>query len=107
VKGIQGIPHVKGLSLIPVVLAVAGLHAALDEDTGVRRWLYLRSELSEAGVRIDALRAEVAELREGISRLESDPFALERAIREELGLVRPGQRVVRLRSGEILSPRFP
>jgi cell division protein FtsB len=88
---------VRGILVIPVVLAVVGLHAALDEDVGIRRWLHLRAELAEARGRIALLESEVAGLAASAERLEHDRFAIERAIREELGLVAAGQRVVRLR----------
>lgn len=97
----------KGILVVPALLAVALLHAALDEDAGIRRWLHLRAELSDARGRIEALRTEVADLRSDAQRLESDPFALERAIREDLGLARPGQSVVRLRRGSLSSARIP
>jgi cell division protein FtsB len=70
--------------------------AALDEDAGVARWRHLRGELAEANERIAALGAETARLRLEAQRLEGDAFAIERAIREELELARPGQQVVRL-----------
>ncbi len=89
--------RVRGILVIPVVLAVAGLHAALDEDAGIRRWLHLRAELADARGRIADLDAEVAGLRESATRLEHDRFAVERAIREELGLSTAGQQLVRLR----------
>ena len=97
----------RGILVIPAVLAVAGLHAALDEDAGIRHWRHLRAELSDARGRIDALRAEVATLNARAERLETDDFAMERAIREELGLTRPGQRVVRLRPRDLSTPRIP
>ena len=87
----------RGILVIPVVLVVAGLHAALDEDAGIRRWLHLRTELSEAHERIAQLDADVTELRADAARLGHDRFAIESAIREELGLAQAGQRVVRLR----------
>lgn len=94
----------KGILVIPVVLVVAGLHAALDEDAGIRRWLHLRSELADAQGRIAGLEADVAGLRASAGRLEYDRFAIERAIREELGLAAAGQQVVRLRPRGLSSP---
>lgn len=94
----------KGILVIPVVLAVAGLHAALDEDAGIRRWLHLRAELADARGRIALLDAEVAGLRESAVLLDNDRFAIESAIREELGLAAAGQRVVRLRPRGLSSP---
>ena len=99
--------RVRGILVIPAVLAVAGLHAALDEDAGIRRWLYLRAELSDARDRIEDLRSEVTDLHARAERLETDRFAMERAVREELGLARGGQQVVRLRRTDLSSPRIP
>ena len=90
--------------MVPVVLVLAGLHAALDEDAGIRRWLHLRGELEDSRVRIARLEQEVARLRGSADRLEEDRFAIERAIREELGLAASGQRVVRLRPRGLTSP---
>jgi len=92
---------VRGILVIPVVLAVAGLHAALDEDVGIGRWLHLRAELAEARARIVDLDADVNGLRASAARLEHDRFAIESAIREELGLTAAGQRVVRLRPRDL------
>ena len=45
---------------------------------------------------IAALRAETAALSAAIARLRSDPDSIERAARERLGLVKPGERVLKL-----------
>ncbi|MBW2268271.1 MAG: septum formation initiator family protein [Deltaproteobacteria bacterium] len=79
---------VPGLALLAV--------AALDEESGLARWTHLRAELADADVRIGVLEREVSALRREAVRLESEPFAIERAIREELELARPGQQVIRL-----------
>ena len=67
----------------------------IDEKSGVAEWQRLRSELSVSETRIEELSARSETLRQKITELEQDPFAVERAIREELGLVRPGERLVR------------
>ena len=67
----------------------------IDEKSGVAEWQRLRSELAVSQARIEELSARAETLREQITELEQDPFAVERAIREELGLVRPGERLVR------------
>jgi len=95
---------VRGILVIPVVLVVLGLHAALDEDAGIRRWLHLRAELEESHARIAQLGDEVERLRDDTARLEQDRFAIESAIREELGLASAGQQVVRLRPRGLSSP---
>jgi cell division protein FtsB len=93
--------------VIPVLLGLALLHAARDEEVGIRPWLHLRGELSEARARIEVLRGEIAELRREAQRLEQDDFATERAIREELGYARPGQTLLRLRGSSVSSHRIP
>ena len=97
----------RGTLVIPVLLVLALGHAALDEETGIRRWLHLRGELAEARVRIEALRGEIDGLRRETQRLEEDDFAPERAIREELEFARPGQTVLRLRGADVSSHRIP
>ena len=67
----------------------------LDQKSGLPAWLRLQDELAASQARIAALSARAETLRSEIAALEKDPFALERAIREELGLARPGERVVR------------
>jgi len=69
--------------------------ALLDRDSGLPSWLALRSELAEFRQRIDGLERESQTLAAEIEALESDPFAIERAIREDLELARPGEVVVR------------
>jgi len=81
---------------VPLVLAAAVVYGLWDEESGVRTAARLRDDLAATRARIadhrarnEALRAEARELRE-------DPFARERVIREELGLARPDEIVVRL-----------
>ena len=97
----------RALAWLGLVLALGLAKAGLDADSGVRQWLYLRSELAEARTRIAALEAEVEGLRVEARQLEGDDFALERAIREELELVQPGQTLVRLRRRGVPSARIP
>jgi len=75
----------------------AGLLAAglLDHDTGVGRWLDLRRDASSAEARIEATRARIAAHEAEAAGLRDDPVAIEGAIREDLGLARPGEWVVR------------
>jgi cell division protein FtsB len=59
----------------------------------------LRADLAERDARIEKLSSEIALLRAQVGDLESDPFALERAIREDLGLAKPGEVIVRFGDG--------
>jgi len=86
------------LWLAPAILAFAWILAWMDPETGLRKWLGLRSDLAAARERIEMLEAEVLRIQEEAARLEGDPLAIEAAIREDLGLARPGETVVILRN---------
>jgi cell division protein FtsB len=81
---------------IPVAAFAATGLLALDDRTGVPAWRRLRDDLRAADARIEILRGDIAALRAESLALESDAFAVERAIREDLGLAQPGETVVRL-----------
>jgi cell division protein FtsB len=86
------------------IVASAVAVAVLDEETGLRAWQKARRDLAAAQARVAELEARI-ETREGEAEaLRSDPLALERAIREDLGLAKPGETVVRGLDG---TPRNP
>lgn len=80
---------VLGLAVGAVMLAV------LDADSGLRTWLRLRAELETSRSRIQQLEAETSDLQAQIGDLRAHPWAIERAIREDLDLARPGEVLVR------------
>jgi cell division protein FtsB len=85
---------VRAWLLVPL-LGVAALGiAALDGESGLRTWWMLRKDLRSSQETLDRLTVENERLREETHALETDPFALERAIREDLGWARPGEVVV-------------
>ena len=81
---------------IPVVALAAVGGLAVDESSGLPTWRRLRDDLAAAQARIEILRGDIEALRREADALQGDDFALERAIREDLGLARPGESVVRL-----------
>ncbi|HEV8675567.1 MAG TPA: septum formation initiator family protein [Methylomirabilota bacterium] len=82
------------------------LGAAVLGDNGVLQLRRLRAEVESLHRDVQALEAENERLSRAIAELRHDPTALERIAREELGLVRPGERVLRFpRSPE--PPRSP
>lgn len=85
----------KALTLGTFVIAAIALSALLDDDAGLEIWRELRRDLDTAQNRVERLMRENDALRSEIALLESEPAALDRAIREELDLVRPGEIVVR------------
>jgi cell division protein FtsB len=78
-----------------LALGAAGL-SVFDEGSGIPAWTRLRDDLSAARARIELLRGEIGSLRGEVEAIGRDEFALECAIREDLGLARPGESIVRL-----------
>jgi cell division protein FtsB len=98
---------VKGLLLAAALVAAALVYAAFDSDAGIGNWLRLRAELRESQVRNAGLRAEISSLETEAKALERGGFAVERAIREQLGFVRADETLLRLPRDDHSSARFP
>jgi cell division protein FtsB len=98
---------VKALGLVAALVAAAVVYATLDSEAGIGTWLRLRGELRQSQAHNARLRDEIAALAAEARALEQGGFALERAMREELGLVRPGETLVRLARDDDSSARFP
>ena len=82
--------------VVPLVLAGVTLAiASADSESGIATWLRLRSDVVRAQQRVDVLVRATEALRGQIDALNDDPFALERAIREDLEFARPGEIIVR------------
>jgi len=95
----------RGWWAIPALAGAALFFATIDGDSGLRTWWRLRADLADARQRIAALREDVGTRREAAASLEQDEFAIERAIRERLEYVRPGETLVRLRARPGSTPR--
>jgi len=74
-----------------VILAILGFGG---QSLG-RLW-QMKREVDGLEREIASLRAETDRLSGEVARLRSDPDSIERIAREELGLVRPGERVLKL-----------
>ena len=74
-------------------VAAALVLLSLMDSGGFRRRRALQRELQDLEVRNQGLREKNQALIEEIELLRSDPRAVERAAREELGFVRPGELV--------------
>jgi cell division protein FtsB len=88
---------------LAIVAAAAGV-AVADEQSGVRTWLQVRRDLATAQARVVDLEQRVEALAGESESLRNSPLALERAIREDLGLARPGETVVRGLDAEPAGP---
>lgn len=72
------------------VLAVAAISVPvlMLSPTGLPRLRNLEAERQRADEEISRLGSQIAGLRAEVSRIKTDPAAVERAARDELGLVR-------------------
>ena len=66
---------------------------AVVGDRGLLTMLRAREDYDAANAALARQRAENDTLRETISRLTNDPAANEEIARDELGLMRPGEKV--------------
>ena len=78
-------------ALAVVALAILGFGG---ESLG-RLW-QMKQEVDGLEREIATLRAEADRLSAAVARLRSDPQAIEQVAREELGFVKPGERVLKL-----------
>lgn len=69
--------------------------AALLGDNGLLRLWQLRQEVATLHRQIQELEAENERLSRSIDRLRRDPAVIEQIARERLGLVKPGEWVLR------------
>ena len=79
--------------------AAAGLVALgllLYGGTSLARVWHMRQEVESLEREIGALRVETDRLTAAIDRLRSDPDHIEQVAREALGLVKPGERILKL-----------
>jgi cell division protein FtsB len=77
------------VALFMALLALAGLKSWRDLEAARERERILETRIADTRARSDRLRAR-------IERLRTDPGALERLAREDLGMVRPGDVVIEL-----------
>jgi cell division protein FtsB len=71
-----------------LLLASVVVPLRVFETEGLPRYRALRKELHETREKNDRMRREVLQLREQVGRLQSDPEAIERLARDELGMLR-------------------
>jgi cell division protein FtsB len=75
------------LTFVAIVLMVD----ALVGDKGLMERMRARRQLQDAVTSVAALKAQNAEMREQVRRLNEDSAVIESIAREELGLIRPGE----------------
>ncbi len=97
----------KPLLIIPALFVAALIYISADRGAGLSTWMRDRDALANSEEQIARLEAEIVRLKAEIGLLERDPFAIERAIREDLEWARAGETVVRLPGALDSNPRFP
>lgn len=97
-QGVERRASLRALFWIGPLAALLGAAGALfhDANSGLRAVMQLQTELDEADLRLDRLHEERADLQLRAERLRADPVEIETVARESLGMVRPGEIVVRL-----------
>jgi cell division protein FtsB len=89
------------LWVLPLIFLVAA--AAIlwrDDQEGLRVLLDLRAQVRDARARVDELGMKAARPEREAEALQNDDLAIEGAARTGLGMVRPGEIVVRLDPAE-------
>jgi cell division protein FtsL len=81
------------LLLVMMVHDVFGTHGFL----AMRR---TQNEIRKVKANLDALRKENAALAQEVKDLNSDPRLIEKIARDDLGLARPGEIIIRLPQGQ-------
>jgi len=85
-------------AVLASILAVIGLIVgSLFGDRGMLHLLEQQKATQELERQLDDLRAENGRLAAEIRALKTDPRAIERLAREDLGLARPGETVFLIR----------
>lgn len=75
--------------------ALAVSFAAYGGQSVTRVWT-LRQDVESLEREVGALRADTARLTAEVDRLRTDPDYIEQIARDKLGLVKPGDRVLKL-----------
>lgn len=74
-----------------LMVAIVAVPLRLLDESGLPRFRLLESELEEVEQQNDELRREVESLMREVQGLESDPAAIERVARDELGMIHEGE----------------
>jgi len=85
------------LPLAVLALAAISVPMMMLSSTGLPRLQSLREEKVRADEEVSRLSQQIWELRAEVARIKDDPAAVERAARDELGLVRRSEVVFQFR----------
>ena len=80
-----------------VVVLIAGVLLIYGSTGAVRVW-HMKLEIEALERDLTQLRAQTEKLTETVERLRNDPHAIETLAREELGMTRPGETILKFPS---------
>ena len=94
----------KAATLASIIALVALIVGALFGDRGLLHLIDQRHRAEALAREVEELEEENARLATEISALRTDPRAIERVAREELGLLRPGETLFLVRDPGASAP---
>jgi len=86
---------VKRRALAGVAIGIVATGLLVFGGAGAVRVWQLKQEVEALGREIQVLRAEADRLNRTVDRLREDPAVVEQIAREDLGMVRPGEKVLK------------
>jgi cell division protein FtsB len=95
----------KAALLASVIAIIALVVGSLFGDRGILQLMAQRQRALELAREIEDVRAENVRLAAEIRALRTDPRAIERIAREQLGLARPGETVFLIREADAPAAR--
>ena len=95
----------KAALLASVIAIIALMVGSLFGDRGILQLMAQRQRSRELAREIEEIRAENLRLAAEIRALRTDPRAIERIAREQLGLARPGETVFLIRDADAPAAR--
>jgi cell division protein FtsB len=90
----------KAATLGSIIALIALVVGSLFGDRGILHLVQQRERADALRRELEALKAENSLLAADIAALKSDPRAIERLAREDLGLARPGEIVFTIRDDD-------
>ena len=85
-----------GRGLVIGLFSVATVMVLAYGGQSLARVWHMKTEVESLEREITSLRAETGRLTALVTRLRSDPDFIEQVAREDLGLVKPGEKVLKL-----------
>lgn len=76
-----------------LVLAIVAVPLHLLDDNGLPRYQVLEKELAQIRAENDRVERAVIDLSRAVEALRTDPLAIERIARDDMGMVREGELV--------------